>query len=50
MSKQLKYKGEEPREFPQFGLYKPGDVVEYSEALKRTGLFSVIKSKKEGEA
>jgi hypothetical protein len=50
MSKQLKFKGEESREIPQFGIYKPGDVVEYSESLKQTGLFSVVKSKKEGEA
>jgi hypothetical protein len=48
--KKLKFKGEEPREFPQFGLYKPGDVVEYSETLKQTGLFTVVKSKKEGES
>ncbi len=48
MTKKMKYIGEEEREVPQYGVYKPGDVVEYDESLHNTGLFRVIK-KKEGD-
>lgn len=36
----LVYIGEDEREIPQFGVYKPGDVVDFNETLLSTGLFS----------
>lgn len=47
--KKMKYIGEEEREVPQYGVYKPGDVVDYEESLHDTGLFRVIKNRKEGD-
>jgi hypothetical protein len=49
MAKKMKYIGEEPREIPQYGVFKPGDEVEYNETLFNTGLFDVISKKKEGD-
>lgn len=41
------YKGNEPREFPRFGVFKPGDdEIEFNETLFKTGFFEEIKSKK----
>jgi hypothetical protein len=48
MSKKMKYMAEDEREIAQFGVFKPGDVVDYDEKLHKTGLFNVIK-KKEGD-
>lgn len=48
----MKYIGNEVREFPRFGVFKPGDEVDYNENLLKTGLFEEIKTKpsqKEGE-
>jgi hypothetical protein len=41
LSKTMKYSGEEEREIPRYGVFKPGDVVEYNESLHGTGLFRV---------
>jgi hypothetical protein len=49
LSKKMIYTGDEPREIPGFGVYKPGDEVEYDEILHGTGLFK-IKSRKEGDS
>jgi hypothetical protein len=52
LSKKITYIGDEEREIPQHGLYKPGDVVDFDETLHATGLFDVIEKKskeKEGE-
>jgi hypothetical protein len=49
MPKKMKYIGEEEREVPQYGVFKPGDVVDFDENLHKTGLFSVVNSKKEGD-
>jgi hypothetical protein len=46
MPKRMKYIGEGPREIPQFGVFKPGDEVEYDKTLHDTGLFDVEKEKK----
>jgi hypothetical protein len=46
-SKKMKYIGQEEREIAQFGVFKPGDVVEYDESLHDTGLFRVVRSSKE---
>jgi hypothetical protein len=46
LSKKMEYTGENEREFPRFGVFKPGDEVEYDETLFNTGLFRVIKEKK----
>jgi hypothetical protein len=47
----MKYNGTEERQVPGYGLYKPGDEVEYEETLFNTGLFDSIKEskKKEGD-
>jgi hypothetical protein len=47
----MKYIGDEERIVPQYGVFKPGDVVDYDESLHSTGLFSVNKQpqKKDGE-
>lgn len=42
----MKYKGTEEREIPGYGLYKPGEVVEYDDTLLSTGLFEGIPEKK----
>lgn len=52
MSKKLEYIGEEEREIPGHGVYKPGDVVDFDKTLHATGLFDEVgkKSKeKEGD-
>lgn len=50
LAKRIKYIGNETREFPQFGVFKPDDETEYNEALLKTGMFEEIKSKsKEGD-
>lgn len=52
MTKKITYIGDEPREIPGYGVYKPGDELEYNETLHDTGLFRVIEKKsarKEGE-
>jgi hypothetical protein len=50
VAKKMKYIGEEEREIPQFGVFKPGDEVDFDESLHNTGLFDVIeKKKKEGD-
>lgn len=36
----LVYIGEDEKEIPQYGVYKPGDEVEFDETLLSTGLFS----------
>lgn len=46
--KKLKYIGEEERNFPRFGVFKPGDLVEFNETLLSTGFFVEI-DKKDGE-
>jgi hypothetical protein len=46
VAKKMRYIGEEEREIPQHGLFKPGDEVEYNETLHDTGLFDVLKDKK----
>jgi hypothetical protein len=51
--KKMKYIGEEEREVPGCGVFRPGDVVDFDERLHATGLFSVIENKtkaKEGDA
>jgi hypothetical protein len=48
----MEYVGDEPRVVPQFGLYQPGDVVNFDETLYNTGLFRVKENKqdkKDGE-
>lgn len=45
----MKYIGEEERIFPQYGVFKPGDEVEYNETLLSTGLFLEIDKKVGGE-
>lgn len=35
----MKYIGEDEREFPNYGVFKPGDEVEFNETLFSTGLF-----------
>jgi hypothetical protein len=47
MSK-LVYIGEVEKEIPQFGVYKPGDEVEFNETLLSTGLFSQKDDEKVG--
>lgn len=50
--KKLIYTGEEERIFPQYGVFKPGDEVDFNESLLSTGLFcekSKLKDQKEGE-
>jgi hypothetical protein len=50
LAKKMTYIGEEEREIPQHGVFKPGDIVEYNETLYETGLFDVVeKKKKEGD-
>jgi hypothetical protein len=46
-SKKMKYIGQEEREIVQYGVYKPGDVVEYNEVLLQTGLFRIVRSTKD---
>jgi hypothetical protein len=43
----LVYIGEEEREIVNFGVYKPGDEVDFNETLLSTGLF-VEKNEKVG--
>lgn len=49
--KKMKYIGDEERIFPQLGVFKPGDEVDFNEELLLTGLFieKKTKSEKEGE-
>jgi hypothetical protein len=50
VAKKMKYIGEEEREIPQYGIFKPGDEVEYDKTIHDTGLFSIEKdNKKEKE-
>lgn len=42
----MKYNGEEEREIPQHGVFKPGEVVDFNESLHDTGLFDVVKNRK----
>lgn len=52
MARKMTYTGDEEREVPGFGVYKPGDEVDFNETLIATGLFVVIEpklKKKEGE-
>jgi hypothetical protein len=42
----MKYVGEEEREIPQHGVFKPGEVVDFNEPLHDTGLFDVVKTRK----
>lgn len=46
--KKLIYIGKEERIFPRLGVFKPGDEVDYNEALLSTGLFRE-KKEKEGD-
>lgn len=45
MAQKMKYIGHEEREVPGFGVYNPGDVVDFDETLRATGLFDVIEQK-----
>lgn len=45
----MKYIGQEEREVPGFGVYKPGDEVDFDETLHATGLFDVIDKRKRKE-
>jgi hypothetical protein len=47
--KKLLYISEEERIIPQYGVYKPGDEVDYNETLLSTGLFIEKKEKKVGD-
>jgi hypothetical protein len=40
--------GEDEKEIPQFGVYKPGDEVDFDETLLSTGLFSEKTDEKVG--
>jgi hypothetical protein len=42
----MKYVGEEERFFPNYGVFKPGDEVEFNETLLSTGFFVELKNKK----
>jgi hypothetical protein len=42
----MKYISEEEREIPQYGVFKPGEVVDFNESLHDTGLFDVVKTRK----
>jgi hypothetical protein len=44
----LVYIGEDEKEIPQYGVYKPGDQVDFDETLLSTGLFSEITEDKVG--
>lgn len=44
------YVGDEEREVPGIGVYKPGDEVAFNETLMGTGLFRVKENKKQKEA
>lgn len=39
--KRMTYTGDEEREVPGIGVFKPGDEVDFSETLQATGLFTV---------
>lgn len=45
----MKYTEKSEREIPRFGVFKPGDEVEYEETLFNTGLFELDKTKKKKE-
>lgn len=47
----MKYKANEERIVPKYGVFKPGDVVDYDKSLYDTGLFTADKKtqKKDGE-
>jgi hypothetical protein len=51
MKKKLVYKGENEKEIPRFGVFKPGDEVDFDESLLSTGLFSEKKKneRKDGD-
>lgn len=42
----MKYIGEEEREFPQHGVFKPGEVVDFNKSLHSTGFFDEVKTRK----
>lgn len=46
----MKYIGDEEREIPQYGVYKPGDEVEFNKTLLSTGLFREMKNSKTEKA
>ena len=48
----LVFIGPEPREFPGFGIFGPGDEVDYNETLAKSNLFkpkTEEKPQKEGD-
>jgi hypothetical protein len=52
MVPKMKYIGDEEREVPQHGVFKPGDEVAFNKELFSTGLFRekiIRKEKKEGD-
>lgn len=42
----MTYKHQEKREIPGYGVFKPGDTVEYDEILFKSGLFDKKDTKK----
>ena len=40
----MKFIGDCEREFPGFGVFKPGDVIEFDETLFATGFFEDVKT------
>jgi hypothetical protein len=44
----LKYIGDIEKEIVGFGIFKPGDEVDYNETLYATGLFSKKENEKVG--
>lgn len=38
----MKYIGEVVKEIPGFGVYKPGDEIEFNDILFSTGLFEKV--------
>lgn len=45
----MEYIGEDERVITQYGLFKPGDVVDYDKSLHSTGFFRVEDKKKDGD-
>ena len=46
----MKYVGSQEREFPRYGVFKPGEAVDYDENLLKTGFFDEIKTKSSQKA
>ncbi|MFC4768741.1 hypothetical protein [Effusibacillus consociatus] len=45
MTKKMTFIGDEEREIPGYGVFKPGDVVDFNKSLHESGLFDVIEKK-----